>query len=409
MKILLISSLYGISGGGSGLTVWHLARGLSAQGIEVVIVTLGGSRRLVETEEDGFRVYRFQPMNLYPFSEKDTRPMWQKIVWQSFDVYNLHSATVLRRIVEKESPDVIHIHKMRGFSGAVWQIASRLHPGCVIQTCHDYESMSPDGLLRGSIGAMALGRRWPVRGYQLIRARLSAGVSVVTSPSAHTLQRVMESGLFPLARREVVPNTHGWSSDELKPITVGGEQHPGGGTNFLFLGRLEKEKGIVVLFEAFLQAFERQPSIRLNIAGWGNMEDELREKYGQHTAITFLGIVDAQAKKDALSCSTAVIVPSLVEEVFGLVAVEAYAFGVPVIASNTGGLAGLVRHAETGWLVEPGNVKELAENMVSVAGMDHAHLAAMGRTCREYSLNFTLEKISGRYLEIYNEMMKLTL
>lgn len=406
MKILLISSLYGISGGGAGLTVGHLARGLSTRGNEVVIVTLGGSRRWVETEDDGLRVYRFLPLNLYPFSEKDSRPMWQKFFWQSFDVYNLHSANVLRGIMSRESPDIIHIHKMRGFSGAVWQTASRLYPGRVIQTCHDYESMSPDGLLRGSIGAMALGRRWPVRGYQLIRAWLSAGVTVVTAPSAHALQRVTESGLFPRARCEVVPNTHGWRSDELNTIVERVDPQPGGRTNLLFLGRLEKEKGIVELCEAFLQAFDRQPSIRLDIAGWGTMEAELRKAYGHHTAINFLGVINAQMKNEVLSRATAMVVPSLVEEVFGLVAVEAYAFGVPVIASNTGGLASLIRHGETGWQVAPGDVQTLAERITSVAGLDPARWAGMSRTCREYAREFTMEMISNRFLEIYDEMLK---
>lgn len=406
MKILLISSLYGIAGGGAGLAVSRLARGLSALGNEVVIVTLGGSRRWEETEDDGLRIYRFQPMNLYPLSGKDARPAWQKFFWQSIDVYNPHSAAVLQGIIRRESPDIIHVHKMRGFSGAVWQIASQMHPGRVIQTCHDYESMSPDGLLRGSIGAMALERRWPVRGYQLIRARLSAGVSVVASPSAHTLERVAESGLFPRARREVVPNTHGWSSDELKSVAEIPDQRRYEGGDFLFLGRLEREKGVVELCEAFLQAFARRPSIRLSIAGWGTMEHELSEAFGQHPAIQFLGVIDGSTKNEALSRATALIVPSLVEEVFGLVAVEAFAFGVPVIASSTGGLASLVRHGETGWQVDPGDVPALAERMTTAATLDQARWAAMSRTCREYAREFTVEMISNRYFELFNEMLK---
>lgn len=406
MKIIIVSSLYGADGGGAGLTVSYLAHSLSTSGDQVVVITMGRGPQYAETEEAGLRIYRFRPWNIYPFETKDTEPVWKRMIWQFVDIYNFHSARALHQILERESPDIVHIHKMRGFSGAVWSVASRLLPGRVIQTCHDYESMSPDGLLRGSVGAMALGRRWPVRGYQLIRARLSAGVSVVTSPSAHALQRVTESGLFPRARREVVPNTHGLSSDEMKSISERVEQDPRGGTNFLFLGRLEKEKGIVELCEAFLQVFERQPSVRLDIAGWGTMEAELREVYGHHTAINFLGVIDGQAKQDVLSRTTAVVVPSLVEEVFGLVVVEAFAFGVPVIASNTGGLAGLVRHGETGWFVDPGDVQALAEKMVSVADMDPARWAAISRTCREYSRKFTMEMISNRYLEIYNEMLK---
>jgi glycosyltransferase involved in cell wall biosynthesis len=405
MKVIIVSSLYGTHGGGAGITASCLALGFSALGHRVAVITIGKSRRLAETEEQGVQIYRFRPLNIYPFEEKDTHPPMQKVIWQLVDIYNSQCAGEFHQIFEKESPDIVHIHKMRGFSGAVWSVASRLFPGRVVQTCHDYESMSPDGLLRGSIGRMALRGKWPVRWYQLMRRRLSAGVSVVTAPSVLTLKRITNSGLFPSAHSKVIANTHGWSQDELKSIREGAVAFLDNGVRFLYLGRLEREKGIVELCEAFLQAFNVYPSMQLDIAGWGTQESELRDKYGKSPAINFLGTVAGKAKEDALRNATVVVVPSLVDEVFGLVTVEAFAFGKPVIASNVGGLPELVRQGETGWLVEAGQVRALAEQLQSVAKMDPLLLAKISRNCREYSIEFSLEKVLSEYLNTYNQLI----
>jgi len=406
MKILIVSSLYGVSGGGAGLIALYVARGLTEAGHQASVVTIGQKHHLSSTEEQGVRVFRFRPANLYPFEEKDEHPAWQKFFWQLLDVYNFHCASVFQTILLKETPDIIHIHKMRGFSSAVWSVSSHLFPGRVIQTCHDYESMSPDGLMRGSLGRMALHKQWPVRGYQLIRTQFSVGVSAVTAPSLFTLRRIMDSGLFPSARTAVISNTHGWSQDKLRSIHQKASSSAHGGIHFLFMGRLESEKGIVELCEAFLQALKLYPSIQLDIAGWGTLDSELREKYSKYTGINFLGTLDGQAKEDALRKATVVVIPTLVEEVFGLITVEAYAFGKPVIASKVGGLPELVRHGETGWLVEAGNVQALVEQLAAVVKMDPLLLTKMGQNCKEYSYKFSIEKMLSGYLDVYHRMIK---
>jgi glycosyltransferase involved in cell wall biosynthesis len=404
MRVMIISSLYGFRGGGAGIMAQKLARGLVAAGHQVSAVTTGTTHVPSVTEEHGVKVFRFRPLNLYVLDDKDSHPVWQKGIWQLLDIYNVHCAKILKRIMADQAPNIVHIHKMRGFSGAVWRAAAHAAPGRVIQTCHDYESMSPDGYLRGFVGKMALNRQWPIRGYELIRSRLSAGVSVVTAPSTFTLNRIAASGLFPLARKEVVWNTHGWSEADLKALHV--RPNVGSGiTSFLFLGRLEREKGILELCEAFLRGFSVCPSMQLKIAGWGGLERQVREKYGRHPGITFLGPVEGQAKEMAIHDCAAVVMPSLWDEVFGVVTVEAFAFGKPVIASNVGGLPELVRPGETGWLVKPGDADAWATQLCSVAEAKPDVLNRMSQNCREYSHEFTAENMVGAYLEIYRHVM----
>lgn len=388
------------------MTVSHLAHGMSALGNQVVVITIGKDSQSTETEEHGLHIYRIRPLNIYPLEGKDTEPLWKKMIWQFVDVYNFYNAKMLHQILERESPDIVHIHKMRGFSGAVWLVASELFPGRVIQTCHDYESISPDGILRGAIGRMALRRQWPIRGYQLVRARLSAAVSGVTAPNAFTLNRITNTGLFPSAKQKVIPNTHGWSQRELELIHQKSSDFSGDQVRFLFLGRLEREKGVVELCEAFLQAFDLHPFLQLDIAGWGSLDSKLRKTYDKFPNINFLGLVNGKSKEDALSRATFVILSSIVDEVFPLTIVEAFAFGKPVIASNVGGLPELIRQGETGWLVEAGNIQALTKQLQLVSKINPLLLAKMSQNCKEYSFKFSTEKILMEYLELYRQFTK---
>jgi glycosyltransferase involved in cell wall biosynthesis len=406
MKVMIVSSLYGLNGGGAGIIAYNIAHGLAKTGHQISVVTIGGTRHYSLTEDQDVRIIRFQPINLYPFEEKDLHPPWQKFIWQLLDIYNFHCAGVYRKILVNEAPDIVHIHKMRGFSSAIWSVSLQMFPERVVQTCHDYESMSPDGLLRGAIGRMALHRQWPVRGYQLIRGRLSAGVSVVTAPSTFTLRRIIDSGLFPFAKSKVVVNTHGWSQDQLRSIHERTSSLSGNGVRFLFLGRLESEKGIVELCEAFSQAFDKHPSMILDIAGWGALDNYLRREYGNHPGINFLGTIDGKMKEDVLHQAAVVVVPSLVDEVFGLVTVEAFAFGKPVIATNVGGLPELVSHGETGWLIEAGNVQALVQHLELVAKINPVLLKKMSQNCKEYSYEFAVERVLNQYLDIYDQLIK---
>ena len=86
---------------------------------QVSVITTGRVQGYFVAEEQGIKVYRFQPANLYQLEEKDQQTTWLKLIWQLLDFYNFHSAGVLQRIMTNETPDIIHVHKMRGFSGTV--------------------------------------------------------------------------------------------------------------------------------------------------------------------------------------------------------------------------------------------------------------------------------------------------
>src|SRR5690606_27119957 len=132
------------------------------------------------------------------------------------------------------------------------------------------------------------------------------------------------------------------------------DNHANGRVKFLYMGRIEKTKGVQPLLETFRQV----PEAELTLAGTihdENIQQQLDR--GQFPSnIQFVGYVDPDEeipKHDVL------IVPSLWNEPFGRVVIEAYAHGKPVIGSNRGGITELIKDGLTGFLFEPADPNSL--------------------------------------------------
>jgi glycosyltransferase involved in cell wall biosynthesis len=171
------------------------------------------------------------------------------------------------------------------------------------------------------------------------------------------------------------------------------EPAPYGGKTprLLCVGRLIPIKGHIVLLRAFAEARKELPSLQLDIAGRGPLEPALRalaRDLGIADAIRFLGYVSPIQR--AIEESAIVVVPSMGEG-FGMVALEAMERARPVIAAAIGGLGELVRHGETGLLVEPGVAEPLASAIGELGG-DLERAQRMGDAGRRRALEEFLEE-----------------
>jgi glycosyltransferase involved in cell wall biosynthesis len=348
-------------------------------------------------------IYRFLPPNLYWVGNKDIQPLWKKAFWQLIDIWNPFAFQKVRRILANEQPDIVHVHKLRGLSPAVWAAAKSAGVGPIIQTCHDYELMSPEGTLTGRIGRWAGQNAGGIRPYQTLRAGFARSLTAATTPSRYLLNTLMHHGFFTSIPKFVVPNSHGFTGQQLKELRASIEtkrQNRNAAISLLYLGRLEATKGIDLLCEAFSLSAGRCPTLHLNIAGWGTLADSLQQKYGPHPRITFHGPVFNQKKSDLLAASDVLVVPSLWPEVFGIVIVEAYAHGLPVIASNIGGIPELVEHQKTGFLVPPGDIEALSHTLNNIA-QNPDLLHRMIPACLEAGRRYTVEAVNNEYLTVY--------
>jgi glycosyltransferase involved in cell wall biosynthesis len=407
MKILLISSLYGLNGFGAGIAVQNLAEGLTARGHAVTVVTHGLSRRAEIEIENGVKVYRFRPFNIYPIQQRESRPAWQKIVWQFIDFYNPAVVSPLRRILGDEQADVINIHKMRGFSGAVWTSMAASFPGRLVQTCHDFESYSP--ILQGQVGLNAIGGHPLVYPYLILRRLLTRGISFVTAPSNFALQTVLSKGMFPGAESIVVPNSHGMSRTQLLQLKRSIEQQlketkrP---TRFLYLGRLEKEKGVELICKVFAQLTEKYSDIRLDLIGSGSLDADLRKHYGSVPGLFFQGLLYGEEKSAWIAGCDVMLIPSQWPEVSPLVILEAYAHGKPVITSRIGGMPELVQTGRTGKSIDPFNLNAWVEAMEDVV-IHRKDYNQMRPDCFEAAKAYSVETICDHYFSIYSKLLSV--
>jgi D-inositol-3-phosphate glycosyltransferase len=188
----------------------------------------------------------------------------------------------------------------------------------------------------------------------------------------------------------------------------------------LYVGRIEPLKGIDTLLEA-MAGLRGRGVLKDDCAclaiiggdpggeGTGQSKEmerlmALQEALGLKGMITFLGKRDQDTLQYYYSAAEAVIVPSHYES-FGLVALEAMACGTPVVASETGGLAFLVRDGETGFHIPAGDAAALADRLQLL--LEDAELRLrLGRQAAEHAKQYAWPLIARRIVDLYQDVIK---
>ncbi len=193
---------------------------------------------------------------------------------------------------------------------------------------------------------------------------------------------------------------------------------PAHDTMLLFVGRIEPLKGVETMMRAMKLLRDRgamPPNLCLSIIGGDsshspaeeNVELErlrlLRQELGIGDVVAFLGKRDQDALNNYYASAQAVIMPSHYES-FGMVALEAMACGTPVIASEVGGLAFLVRDGETGFHVPDRDPEALCDKLQLLIS-DPALRARLGAQAAEYAKQYAWPVITDRIIKIYQSMV----
>jgi len=172
-----------------------------------------------------------------------------------------------------------------------------------------------------------------------------------------------------------------------------------------FVGRLERIKGCELFIRAAARLAGDDPTMRFTIAGTGSRESAIRRlanALGVADRVEFLGYVESVPP--VLAGLDVLVVPSL-SEASSLIAMEALALGVPVIASDVGGLPEVVTHGENGLLVPPGDVEAIASAVTRVVS-DREWARALGDAgARRVEERFTVEQMVRGYLGLYRGLV----
>jgi len=192
--------------------------------------------------------------------------------------------------------------------------------------------------------------------------------------------------------------------------------------NILFVGRIEPLKGIDVLIQAIgmmtRQGFVDRNKLSVTIIGgdpvvsreemtheMARLQD-LRNAYGVGDVVTFLGKRSQDTLAYFYSAADVLVMPSHYES-FGMVALEAMACGTPVVASEVGGLAFLVKHGETGYLF-PGDDPEALCNRLTAVITNAQARAHMGQKAVEHAQQYQWLNIATQLVGVYEELRQGT-
>lgn len=329
-------------------------------------------------------------------------PAWQaagQMLWSG------QTAREIGAQIAASRPDVIHVHNTFPLiSPSLYWAADRAGVP-VVQTLHNFRLHCPQAmyLREGKVCEDCLGHI-PWRGalracYRGSRPQSAALASMVTLHRAigtwqHKVTRYIALNEF--CRRKFIEGGLPAERVVVKPNFVDFAAPPDGPREgFLFVGRLSAEKGVDVLAAATTQL----AGCAVRVAGTGPEASRFEGLGG----VSMLGRLGREQVYSEMSSALALVFPSICYETFGLVLVEAFAMGTPVIGSRLGVVPDLIEEGVTGLLFEPGNADDLAAKMRWALANREA-MAAMGRNARQrYEQCYTAERNYAQLLQIYRE------
>ena len=385
--------------GGVGMYNFVLARAYHALGHQVSVIAARPSDAVPAAHDgDGILVQRLRVRDAYrlrrlPLLGRYVRPLQQL-------AYSRRVAAALRMLHHRTPLDVVEFAEV----GAEGFFYARAPQAAVVVRCH-----TPTAVLARSYtpDEMPFDTRLSARcEFDVVRR-----AHALTAPS-HAMAKVIEAEAhLPAGAVHVIPNALPVSAvmaqdPALSPsgsIDAAGESgnpyglpltpddNAGGTLTVLFVGRLDRVKGVGVLLAAVPEVLRACPAARFLFAGEDRRAAHGRSQRGVLAAqmtelgvsasVAFLGAVP-QAELGRLYRAAALcVVPSLLYESFSYTCAQAMAAGKAVVASRSGGIPETVADGETGLLVAPGSVPELAAAIIRLL-RDPELRARMGRAGR---------------------------
>lgn len=327
-------------------------------------------------------------------------------------IWNGRSARELAGVVAREAVDVVHFHNTLPIISPAAYSAVRARGAAVVQTLHNYRLICANGLLfrDGHVCEECVGRFVPTPAVRHACYRDSrAGSAVVASMlTTHRLLGTYDRevdlylALTEFAREKLIAGGLPASRILVKPNFLSEDPGPGDGTGAyaLFVGRLSPEKGLMTLLDAWRSIGPRMP---LKIVGDGPMMEHVQQVAATLPSIEVLGRRDRTEVLELMRRAKVLVFPSECYETFGMTVVEAYAAGLPVVASDVGSAGSLVVPDVTGRRFRTGDSADLVRQLLSL-DQDPATLPHMRRAARQafeasYSASVGVQRLMKTYEE----------
>ena len=331
----------------------------------------GGEDRVFLTEgalleKRGHQVARYTVHNR-DTADYGKLSLLQKTVWNGTTYRNIRS------LVKKERPSVIHFHNIFPIISPSAYYAAKEEGVPVVQTLHNYRLLCPSAILfRDGAPCEDCVRKpvpWPGVVHHCYKDSVAHSGAVAAMLAFHRAVRTWETEvktyivMTEFSRKKFIEGGLPAEKLRVKPHFLDTDPCVGKGQGdyALFVGRLSIEKGVETLLNAWE---ELGNTLKLKIVGDGPLAPKVSQASHANPSIEWLGSKSPHEVYALMGDAACLIFPSQWYETFGLVVVEAFACGTPVIASRIGGIEEIVEHAKTGLLFRPGDQRDLARQIL---------------------------------------------
>ena len=399
LRFCMVTTFYPpYSFGGDGMFVYRLSNLLAERGHSIDVIHCRDAYYALHPAEPVCEWPNHPRITLH--SLKSKAGILSPLLTQQLGIPGLKAGKI-KQILDEGRFDVIHYHNVSLIGGP-----KVLEYGRAIKlyTTHEYWLLCPTHVLfkfnqeacvKPSCMTCQLSYRRPPQlwRYTGMMDRALRHLDAVISPSqfASDIHRhvggTVEKTVIPMFIPTQPAQNQSNESVSVKPMS---DQRP----YFLYVGRLEKLKGL----QEVIPFFTQQDRADLLVAGTGQYEAELKCLAQGSPHVTFLGSLPFERLRPLYADAVAVVVPSLCYETFGQVVAEAFSFKTPVIARNIGALSESVTMSGGGLLYR--NDQELRDAIESLR-VNPDLRAELGKRGHEaYRKQWTEEQHLDRYLAL---------
>jgi len=394
MRILIVNTLYYPAfRGGAEISVQLLSEALVAAGNNVYVICIGPSTKVYK--HNGVIVIRLKERNIYSTFHRKNHRSWLKTIWHLIDTFNIIHFFSFKKLVSKIKPELVNTNILQGISPIVWKVFKK-NKIKVVHTIRDYYLLCHKSILFNnnkncdSLCMACLLTHTLKKPYFNIP-------DYFIGISQFTLDKYKRYGVIQNESKVIYNPIPGDIPDTYKKRAVDPDE-----IVFGYIGHLSINKGVQYLVDEIASIDNAvKKKIKIVFAGRGDEKfvQGLAEKLtGSEVKFEFIGVVNQEVYFSKINVS---ITPSLWNEPFGRVVIEALAYSIPVCMSSSGGLQELY-NPDCCWMFEP--VKDALKKTIEGIYFDIPSIILKGNESKKYAYQFSVNKNYLKTFEIFNNL-----
>lgn len=395
MKVLMIpSGYYPDCCGGVEVITQAISEGLVSQGWNVTVLCTG--EQSTEYWYNGVHVVKIVPVTF----SRGPHAIRNRIN-RMLQMYNPFNVSLLVDILKKEKPDIIHLHMARLISMSILTAANKCNIP-VVSTLHEYFSLWNFDPFHRMEDVVCTTPQFYVEWIRNIHRRITSRVAHVTSPMEKTFSVYQEEDYYKKCTYSHIENAL-WPVLEADINTIKQCRMERKARKILMISRLMPFKGI----EESVQLFSQEvlsSEWELHIAGDGPMRPYIEEICKTNSKITYHGyVIDEKKEKLFNECDVLLFLTSELET-YGLVVLEAFQHGMPVIVSDVTAMRNIVTNKENGLILNDINSGEFCKAFQYIEN-DENYKALVMNICNMHWKD-EYENMIEAYAQIYLGVVK---